>query len=286
MGPGLGNARFGPGPSTLATGLLPVRAGCPTLGIVISRLARPAVLIPLAIALVLVGLGAWWLSRAGSSTQVSEEQAARDYGAGGAATPAGAPKAGVWTYTARGDETVGLGALEIDRELPREARVVVRPAPDGYWRTLALSEEHVEASRLRAEPRGEYLVERVTTLKVAGVGRDDREVLKPPPLAYPRSIEVGDTWTERYVMDEVRVVTRVRVLRSAPVKVGARDVPTVIIDKRGAVSGPLTGFRNDRIWWSDDLKMPVRWVISTEIDGFASLRTDADLRLAASEPTG
>ena len=252
-----------------------------------SRLTRPAVLIPLAIALVLVGLGAWWLSRAGSSTQVSEEQAARDYGsADAAAMPAGAPEAGVWTYTARGDETVGTGPLEVDRELPREARVVVRPAPDGYWRTLALSEEHVEASRLRAEPRGEYLVERVTTLKVAGVGRDDREVLKPPPLAYPRSIEVGDTWTERYMMDKVRVVTSVRVLRSAPVKVGGRDVPTVIIEKLGKVSGPVGGYRNDRLWWSDDLKMPVRWVISTKLDGFGSLRTDADLRLAQLEPTG
>jgi hypothetical protein len=214
---------------------------------VISRLARPAVLIPLATALVLVGLGAWWLSRAGSSTPVSEEQAARDYGSDDAAAmPAGAPEAGVWTYTARGDETVGTGPLEIDRELPPEARVVVRPAPDGYW----------------------------------------REVLKPPPLAYPRSIEVGDTWTERYMMDKVRVVTRVRVLRSAPVKVGGRDVPTVIIEKLGKVSGPVGGYRNDRLWWSDDLKMPVRWVISTKLDGFGSLRTDADLRLAQLEPTG
>ena len=67
---------------------------------------------------------------------------------------------------------------------------------------------------------------------------------------------------------------------------GRLSTPTVIIEKLGKVSGPVGGYRNDRLWWSDDLKMPVRWVISTKLDGFGSLRTDADLRLAQLEPTG
>lgn len=251
-----------------------------------SRLARPAFLIPLVIVLVLIGAGAWWWSQAQSSTPVSEERAEQEFGAGagaGGVVPGG-PRAGVWSYRATGDETVGAGPVKVDRPLPATAQVVVRPAPRGYWRTLALSEEHVEAARLRVGPRGASVVERVTTVKVAGIGRDDRQVLVPPPLAFPRAIAPGDAWVERYSMDEVRVVTRARVLRAATVDVGGTRVPVVIIDKKGVVSGPIEGFRDDRLWWSPDLAMPVRWQIATRLDGFASLRMDADLVLQATRP--
>lgn len=252
-----------------------------------SRLGRPIFLIPLVIVLVLIGAGAWWWSQAGSSTQVSTAQADRDYGGeGGTARVApGGPRAGVWTYRSRGDETVGTGPVKLDRPLPGTARIVVRPAPEGFWRTLVLSEEHVEASRLRVAPEGDYLEERVTTIKVAGLGRDDREVLVPPPLILPRSLEPGDTWTERYRMDEVRVVTRARVLRATTVDVGGQRVPVVVIQKKGTVTGPLEGFRDDTMWWSPDLDMPVRWRLSTSLAGFASLRSDADLVLTSTEPT-
>lgn len=249
-----------------------------------SRLARPIILIPLVIALVLIGLGAWWWSQAGSSTAVSQEQAGRDYGSGAAPAVAGAPRSGVWTYRATGDETVGVGPVTIDRALPSEAQIVVRPAPKGFWRTLALSEEHVEASRLRVTPKGEYLEERVTSVKVTGLGRDDREKLVPPPLVYPVAIEVGDTWTERYSMDEVRVVVRARVIGRTTIDVAGTRVPVVIIDKRGKVSGPLAGVRDDRVWWSPEMRMPVRWVMRTDLDGFASLRTDADLTMVRPAP--
>ena len=249
-----------------------------------SRLARPIILIPLAIALVLIGLGAWWWSQAGSSTPVSEEAAGREYGSGTAKAVAGAPRSGVWTYRASGDETVGVGPVTIDRPLPDEARIVVRPAPKGFWRTLALSEEHVEASRLRIAPEGEYLEERVTSVKVTGLGRDDRQKLVPPPLVYPAAMEPGDAWTERYMMDEVRVVTRARVLRAETVEVDGAQLQVLVIDKRGKVSGPLAGVRDDRVWWSPELRMPVRWVMRTKLDGFASLRTDAELVLTRPAP--
>ena len=249
-----------------------------------SRLARPVILIPVVVALVLIGLGAWWWSEASSSTQVSEEQAGREYGSGTAPAVPGAPRSGVWTYRVTGDETVALGPVTIDRDLPAEARIVVRPAPNGFWRTLAFSEEHVEASRLRITPKGEYLDERVTSVKVTGLGRDDRQRLVPPPLVYPSGMEPGDAWTERYAMEGVRVVTRARVLRAEPVEVDGAPVQALVIDKRGTVSGALAGVRDDRIWWSPELRMPVRWVVHTKLDGFASLRTDADLVLLRAVP--
>lgn len=249
-----------------------------------SRLARPVILIPLVLALVLIGLGAWWWSQAGSSTPVSDDQAGREYGSSDAPAVPGAPKSGVWSYRASGDETVGLGPVTIDRDLPAKAQIVVRPAAKGFWRTLVLSEEHVEASRLRIAPAGEYLEERVTTLKVTGFGRDDRERLVPPALVYPSAMEPGDTWTERYMLDKVRVVTRSRVLRADTIQVDGASVKVLVIDKRGTVSGPLAGGRTDRIWWSPDLRMPVRWVMHTTLDGFASLRMDADLTLTRAAP--
>lgn len=252
-----------------------------------SRLARPAFLIPLVAVLVLIGAGAWWWSQAQSSTPVSEQQAQQEFGGGDEAprVAPGGPRAGVWNYRATGDETVGAGPITVDRRLPATARVVVRPAPGGFWRTLVLSEEHVEASRLRVRPRGTYVVERVTTVKVAGIGRDDRQMLVPPALSLPRSMEPGDSWVERYRLDEVRVVTRARVVRATTVDVGGQQVPVVLIDKKGTVTGPIEGFRDDLMWWSPELDMPVRWKMATKLDGFASIRTDADLVLESTEPT-
>lgn len=252
---------------------------------VVSRLARPAFLVPLVIVLVLIGLGAWWWSRAGSSTPVSQAEAGEDYGGGADATaiPDG-PRAGVWSYRATGNETVGVGPVSIDRPLPSTAQVVVRPAAGGFWRTLALSKEHVEASRLRLSPEGEYLVERVTTVKVAGLGRDDRQVLVPPPLVYPSAMEVGDAWQERYRMDEVRVSGTARVLRRAVVDVGGTPVRALVVDKKATITGPVSGFRRDTVWWSPDLHMPVRLVMATKVGGVASLRTDVTIVLTSTEP--
>jgi hypothetical protein len=240
-------------------------------------------LIPLAVALVLVVAGAWFWLRAGSSTPVSESAALQDFGAGGSRIAIG-PRAGVWTYRATGDETVSLGPLDVDRTLPPEARLVVRPAPGGYWRTLAFSEEHVEAARLRVTPRGQYLEERVTTVRVAGIGRDDRQVLTPPPLVHPRVLRVGMAWTERYSLDEVKVNATVRVLRRATVRVGDREVPTFVVRTTAAITGPFPGRRVDVMWWSPALSMPVRWTLAMDVRGIASLRTKADITLASPPP--
>jgi hypothetical protein len=38
------------------------------------------------------------------------------------------------------------------------------------------------------------------------------------------------------------------------------------------------------MWWSRSLQMPVRWVLRTKLEGFASIRTDADLVMSGVEP--
>lgn len=248
------------------------------------RLGRPAFLGPLAILVVFIAVGAWLWTRAGSSTPMSEADALAWYGSGGDGATGG-PEPGVWTYRVTGDETVGVGPLKVDRALPAEGRIVVRPAADGYWRTLALSEEHVEATRFEVTPHGSYARERRTIVTVAGIGRDDLVMLKPPPLSYPAVIRVGRTWDEEYMLDEIRVRADVRVLRREVVRVGDRDVPAFVIRTVSDITGPLPGERTDVQWWAPGLRMPVRWILDMRISGVASLETHADMVLAEPGPS-
>lgn len=249
-----------------------------------SRLARPIVIIPLALLLVLVVAGTWFWARAGSSTPVSAAAALREYGAGGSSAPSG-PRPGAYTYLATGAERVSLGPLGVNRDLPGAARIVVRGSAGGYWRTLVLSEEHVEGTRFRVGEDGAREVQRLTIVKVVGVGREDVVDLKPPPLSYPARIRVGDTWHERYHLAEVVVDSHVRVMGREDVSVGGTAVPALIIRTRALITGPFPGRRTDVMWWSPALAMPVRWKIDMDIGGAASLATHADLLLTSPDPT-
>lgn len=248
-----------------------------------SRLARPTIIVPLVLLLVLVIAGAWFWTHAVSSTPVSEGTALEDYGGGGRAVASG-PRPGVYTYRVTGAERVSLGPLGVDRDLPRDARIVVRGAPGGYWRTLVLSGEHVESTRFRVTAAGARAVQRRTIVTVAGIGREDLVDLKPPPLSHPARLRVGDTWTERYHLDEVLVDARVRVTGREEVSVGGRAHSAFIIRTKALVTGPFPGWRTDVMWWSPVLAMPLRWKIDMDIGGAASLATHADMLLTSPDP--
>lgn len=248
-----------------------------------SRLARPIVIVPLGLLLILVVAETWFRTRAGSSTPVSEATALAEYGVGGRAATSG-PRLGVYTYRVTGVERVSLGPLSVDRDLPREARIVVRGAPGGYWRTLVLSDEHVESTRFRVTAAGARGVQRRTIVKVAGIGREDFVDLKPPPLSHPTRIRVGDTWNERYHLDEVVVDARVQVTGREEVSVGGRARSAFIIRTKALITGPFPGWRTDVMWWSPVLAMPVRWKIDMDVGGAASLATHADMLLTSADP--
>lgn len=246
-------------------------------------LTRPVVIVPIAIVLVLVGVGVWFWVRAGQSTEITTGSALAQYGAPGTRTVAG-PRAGAWTYRAHGEETVGLGPVHVTRDLPAEARIVVRPAPDGYWRSLALSEEHVESTRLRVFAVGTRAVARSTKVTVAGLGRTDDVTLVPPPLIYPRTLAVGDHWRQRYALRELHVDAQVRVTGRAVLPVNGQDVPVFIIRTSGQITGPMPGHRDDTEWYAPSLGLPVRLTIAMDITGTASLKLTADLSLASATP--
>ena len=246
-------------------------------------LTRPVVLVPVIIVLVLVAGGIWFWVRAGESTEISTGSALAQYGTPGGRTVSG-PRAGAWTYRSHGSETVGLGPVHVTRDLPPEARIVVRPAGSGYWRTLALSEEHVEGTRFGVSAAGTRAVARSTKVTVAGFGRTDDVTLVPPPLIYPRTLAVGDHWRQRYSLRELKVDATVRVTGRAVVQVGGTDVPVFIIRTSGDVTGPMPGHRDDTEWYAPSLGLPVRIALAMNISGTASIRVTADLTLASTTP--
>lgn len=250
-------------------------------------LARPGRLVALAVLLGLLSAGIWAWQSARTSTPVSPEDALATFREGGGAAEArrpGAPRPGVYTYRQEGSERAAAGPLSVTRSLPAEARYVVRLTPDGYQEELALSEEHTEALRLRLGREGSRAVWRRTEVRFAGVGRDDRRELRPPPLHRPRELAVGRTWGGRYAAGELPVAYRSRVLRRDAVSVAGRRVPVVVIRTEGDTGGVHPGRRVDTVWWAPGPALPVRWRIEMEIEGVVSLRTRADLTLVDLEP--
>jgi hypothetical protein len=260
-----------------------VTARLPYIGPVPRARTHLAVWIPAAVIVVLVGAGVWFWMRAGESTQISAGSALAQYGTPGGHTVAG-PRAGAWTYTAHGSETVGLGPVHVTRDLPAEARIVVRPAGSGFWRTLALSEEHVEGTRFGVSGAGTRAVARSTTVTVGGLGRTDDVNLVPPPLIYPRTLKVGAQWRQRYALRDMTVDALVRVTGRTVVPVAGQDVPVFVIRTNGVVTGPIAGRRDDTEWYAPSLGMPARLVLNMDLSGDASLRVAADLRLASTAP--
>jgi hypothetical protein len=248
----------------------------------------PRWLLVTALVLIAAGGAAFWIWRsAGSSSPVSEESALSEFregGGAGAGPRAGVPRAGVYTYRQSGSETGGAGPLSVTRDLPDEARYVVRPSREGFQELLSLSEQHIEGVRFRVTAEGSRAVWRRTDVTFLGIGRDDRRELRPPPLHLPRRLAVGRTWSGSYVAGELPVTYRSEVLRRERVEVGGERLPAFVVRTVGDTGGAHPGRRVDTFWWSPRLALPLRWTIDMEISGAVSLDTMADLRLASARP--
>lgn len=251
-------------------------------------IARPlrALLILVLVGLAAAGLWAW--NRAGSSTPVAEADAVRDFRAAGGAASArrpGMPPPGVYRMRQSGSERGGVGPLTLSRELPGTALYVVTPTPGGYREELDISEEHVEALELRARPEGLREVSRRTKVTFLGVGRDDRRVMRPPPLRVPRALRVGDTWSDRYVAGTLPIDARATVLRKDAVEIDGERRAVMVIRTVTDTGGTHPGRRTDTMWWSPGLALPLRWRIDMEIRGIARLRTRSELVMESLAPT-
>lgn len=250
--------------------------------------ARPVRVIVVAVLVATVAAGLWLWSRAGSSTPVSREAALQTLraagGEGGASATPGVPAPGVYSMRQTGSERGGAGPIAISRDLPATARLVVTPAAGGYGQELDISEEHIEGVTYRVGRAGTREVARRTKVTFVGIGRDDRRVLRPPPLALPAALPVGRAWSGRYSAGGLPVSYRSEVLRAEPVTVDGVAIPARVIRSVAETGGPHPGTRTDVTWWSPALSLPLRWEIDMEIRGAFRLTTRAELVLESAVP--
>ncbi len=230
-----------------------------------------------------VFVGWFWVS-ASRTTEVTTQSALDEFGGPAGMTTLRGPAVGVWSYSASGSETVGLGPFHVTRDQPATARIVIRPAAGGYWRTLALSEEHVEGTRMRRSPQGTRATQRHTMLRVAGLGRGDDTDLVPPPLIYPRTVSVGDRWTDRYRLREIDARATSRVTGRRVVTVAGRRVAVYEMRTDTVLSGAMQGTRNDEEWYAPSLGMPVRLVLDVDLRGPVTLREHVVMTLQSTTP--
>jgi hypothetical protein len=248
---------------------------------------RPWLLASAALAILLLAAGVWaWLD-ARRSTPVSPEvalDAFRESGGAPAGPRPGVPAPGVYAYGSSGSERGGLGPVGVDRTLPPQALLTVRPAPGGYEAELALSEEHIEVARHRVAGGWATQAWRRTDITFVGVGRDDRRALEPPPRFMPLRPEVGQRWSSTYRAGALPIMATSRVLRREEVTVGGRGVPVVVVRIETETGGAHPGTRVETLWWSPDHALPVRWSIDMDIGGTVTFTSSARLRLVSTDP--
>lgn len=252
----------------------------------LSLLTRPFRLLGLLITVALV-VGGWWAwNKAHSSTPASEADALQDFRTRDQAGTAGPrrPRAGVYTYRVTGSETASAGPLEVKRDLPGRAHMIVRRTPAGYETELRLSEEHVETFGYRVESGGTRIATSNVKLMFLKLGRDDRRTFQPAPLYVPANLAVGKSWRSAYRAGSLAVAVTNRVTRTQSLPVAGRAIRTFVITSRSDTTGAHSGSRIETIWWSPDLVLPVRQTVDMDIGGIVGLKATARLDLLTLRP--
>jgi hypothetical protein len=251
----------------------------------LSLLTRPFRLIGLLITVGLV-VGGWWAwNEIHSSTSASEAQALEDFRTRDqAAAGARRPRPGVYAYRVTGSETASAGPLEVKRDLPSRAQMIVRRTSAGYETELRLSEEHVETFAYRVESSGTRITSSNVKLMFLKIGRDDRRTLQPAPLYVPANLSVGRSWRAAYKAGTLAVVVANKVVRTENVTVAGRALRTFVITSRSDTTGAHSGKRVETMWWSPELVLPVRQTVDMDIGGIVGLKAKARLDLQSFLP--
>lgn len=252
----------------------------------LSLLTRPFRLLGLLITVGLVAGGWWAWNKAHSSTAASEDDALQDFRTRSQTGTAGStkPRAGVYAYRVSGSETASAGPLELTRDLPRRAQMIVRRTPAGYETELRLSEEHVETFGYRVDAAGTRITTSHVKLMFLKFGRDDRRTFRPAPLYVPANPGVGRSWRSAYTAGSLAVVVTNKVTRIQNVTVAGRAIRTFVITSRSDTTGAHSGSRIETIWWSPDLVLPVRQTVDMDIGGIVGLKANARLDLLTLRP--
>lgn len=235
------------------------------------------------VALVVGGLVLWRI--ASHSDPVSLQDVLKRFRAAsqGAAVD-GPPAPGVYAYRLTGREHGGAGPLAVTRDLPSQAVATVTRTPDGWQIQTEYSKQHIEGARYVVRADAIDMVWRRVDVSFAGLGRDDRRDLTGRYRLIPVAATVGDTWNDRYLAGTLVNRVRTRVVRREEIDVAGTPVPTLVLQSHTETSGTFSGTRDETLWWSPELRVPVRSKLDVVVKGVVGYDSHLDMTLTGLTP--
>jgi hypothetical protein len=244
---------------------------------------RPGKIISLAILVAIVG-GGWWawgrLHRSDPASDSAALAAVRD--AKGSAN--GAPLTGVYHYASGGDERIGLGPLSVGRKLPKDALLVVSPAPSSRFVDLRVSSDHTEGWRIQIGGAGVKGIARTIRVGTFGYTRQVSGDAVPPVLLRPAKLRRGLKWQSVYKVGAIVFRRESDVIGRQTVTIAGRALRTWVIQTRETVTGALHGDETRKEWWSPSLGLDVRVEWHRNLDGSIVNIVSDTLELKALSP--
>lgn len=196
----------------------------------------------------------------------------------------GLPAPGVYEYRVTGTERLSRGPLDVERDLPDLAPMIVRHRDDGYETDLRYSEQHTELSRYEFRGDGSFVTFARTVVGAAGINTTRDREWTPPLLRLPLGTEVGREWGGPYAAGDLELRIENEILRMEMVDVGGTPVEAAVIESRQDVTGGFTGRRVETFWYSPPRGLVVRYTIESSLDGDTDFDIAADQTLESLTP--
>lgn len=197
----------------------------------------------------------------------------------------GLPAPGVYEYGVTGTERLSRGPIDIQRDLPVLAPMLVRHVGGGYETDLRYSQDHTELSRYDLRPQGSFVTFARTVIGTTGISTTRDREWTPPLLRFPLRPKVGQDWGGPYTAGDLTLQIENTVLRLETADVGGTAVDDVfVLESKQDVTGEYSGTRTETFWYSPSTGMVVRYTIESSLDGPTDLDITAEQTLRSLAP--
>ena len=212
-----------------------------------------------------------------------------DWAAGGRREPAGSgtpvPRAGVYTYAARGFEVASVLGSGARHDYPSRVTLTVLPSACGLSARLDVLSQRSSTWEVCAGD-GAWRLARLRDVHRFFGRHDDRTYRCDPGSVW---VAMRGSWRARCMFKDTTQHWTGRALGNATVEVGGRPVPAVHVRLRSRTTGDTEGSGVEDLWLARDSGLPARWVIRNAsttgtIGGDVRYRESIDLRLPAVTP--
>lgn len=233
------------------------------------------------------GVGFWLIAQAKNSDPLTADAAVATFAEAddGTRGVTGAPQPGVYSYAVVGTEAGGAASLNVSRDLPAEARMIIWQQPGGFATRLVYSGDHLEGATYAISDEGVAQTRTRTKLSLLGTTSDTRADIDPAALWIAEDLSIGDSWTSSYEANGSTTSHSTEVTGREAVVVGAEQIDTFVVERTTENTGDVTGRWTDVYWWSPELNMPVKMSVEGESkEGIGVFSQQATLTLTTSRP--